>query len=152
MINNIYWFRVLEYFGRKGYFYNGLTLPFLIGSRSVLESGKKLLSIEEIITQANRLPFGPITVLKCGNIGEYVFGIMDLETNMIRKGYKNLYNEFGNLIDTDWSLSDCENIEQVIDKFSGIYNENIRKGNYSKSEGLWGGLTEMDLKRLHELL
>lgn len=148
----IYWFQVLNYFGRKGYFYNGFTLPFLVGCRIVLEPEKELLSIKELINQANTLPYAPITIMKCGNIGEYVFGVMDLETDSIRKRYQGLYTEFGNLINTDQSLLDCNNIEQVIAKLEDIYNDPIHKGNYSKNNGLWEAFTEEDIKHLQELL
>lgn len=47
MINDVYWFKLLNHFNQKGYINNGLTLPFIIGSRSVIEPKESLQTINE---------------------------------------------------------------------------------------------------------
>src|SRR4051812_38514295 len=109
-----YWYRLLEHYEKKRYFSNGLTIPFLIGSRILIEPGENLLSIGQFILEASGTPIPkPITIIKCGNIGEFVIGILDTETDAIRKQYSNLYKEIDNLIFTDSSLADISNLDSL---------------------------------------
>lgn len=145
------WFNVLTHFENKNYVYNGLTLPFLIGVHTILEPHSPLLSIEEFIHAAsNSCP--PVTLMKCGNIGEYVFGTLDGETEAICKQYPNLYKKFENIIVTDNSFSNCQDIDEIIIILKDENQKRIDAKQFSKVSGEWGNYTKQDIERVKELL
>jgi hypothetical protein len=148
---NIDWIDVLQHFERKGYVNNGLTLPFLIGYIDVLEPGASLQTVRGFIREASNMPDG-ITIMSCGNIGEWVFGSLDPETNEMRRQYRNLYKEFGNIIVTDHSFKDCNDLEAMISELEAAYNDDIMAKNFSKIGGRWQYYSPEEQNQIRELL
>jgi hypothetical protein len=145
--NKAYWFRILKHFEKNHYYENGLTLPFLIGSRKYLEPDKKLHSIEQFIIEVSQ-SVTPITMMRCGQIKEYVFGIMDYESNK----QKHIYRSFKSLIITDDSFRDVSDLPTLIEQLKILYNDHINKETFSIIRGDWGGYSETDENRLSEIL
>ncbi|MFM9909210.1 MAG: hypothetical protein ACKVOW_07675 [Chitinophagaceae bacterium] len=145
------WYNVLTHFEGKGYVHNGLTLPFLIGSSTVIEPQTSLLSINDFITQAFN-SFSPIKVMKCGHIGEYVFGTVDAETDAMRKQYRNIYTEFGNILITDNSFADCKILSEIILILEDEYQKRIDTKCFSKVLGEWEYYCDKEIIRLKELI
>lgn len=53
-----YWIRVIRHFLAKGYYQNGLTLPFLFAARTIVEPDQPLLSIAAFVQDATEYPAG----------------------------------------------------------------------------------------------
>ncbi|MBK9485392.1 MAG: hypothetical protein IPO01_09315 [Chitinophagaceae bacterium] len=100
------WLDVLEYFLEKGYVDNGLTIPFLIGSKSVLEPDEPLQSIKEFITEISENE-PPISLMSCGKVHHYILSPMDSYDIDMRYIYRN----FGNLVIIDDSFKDAKSID-----------------------------------------
>jgi len=92
-----------------------------------------------------------VTILKCGMIGEFVIGLLDNETNEIRKRSHGLYREIGNIVCTDQSLDDIFDETQLSKKLRALYEDIITGGFYSKNDGEWVEFTKNDIKRLNEI-
>jgi uncharacterized protein YpuA (DUF1002 family) len=127
-----------------------LTIPFLIGSRSIVQPQEDLLTIEGLIDQMNSHS-RPITIMFCGQIKEYVLSLLDEETNSIRKQYKNLYKEFGNLICADQSLDKITTLTELIKKLDSDYSEIIKNQTFSKNIGKWASFSDKDKSQLNEI-
>jgi len=148
---NIEWIDVLRHFEEKGYVRNGLTLPFLIGYIDVLQPGASLQSVRSFVEEASNMP-DAITVMTCGHIGEFVFGTLDTETDKMRKQYKELYREFGNIIVTDHSFKGCNNLDAVISELEYTHNGDIIARHFSKNEGRWQYYSPEEQSRIRELV
>lgn len=142
---NPYWFDLLRHFEDKGYIHNGLTIPFLIGSRKVLEPQESLLSIKDFIISINEVGG---TILECPDIGEFVFGTLDQETLIYKSAYPKTID---NIIITDNSLHSVNSLQEVISHFELRYQKNLDSGEYSKNYGVWGGFSEIEFKRIEEI-
>ncbi|MEH6706098.1 MAG: hypothetical protein V7691_14985 [Galbibacter orientalis] len=139
-----YFYKLLIHYDSKGYFQNGLTLPFMIGSRIFLEPKNNLNTVNEVITKLNNSAF-KINVLKCEGIGEYVFRICDSGDNKI---YRNLEN----FVITDYSFSGYSNINQVIKELEHKYNHLLEDKKYSKINGKWQFFCEKeDIPKINEI-
>ena len=139
-----YWLKLLLHFDNQNYFYNGLTLPFIIGSRLFIEPNQQIQTIEEIINEFNTSDFH-INILKCNGIGEYVFRISD-------SGDENIYRTLENFVITDYSFSSCSNVNQLISELEKKYNQYILEERFSKIEGEWKFYSkEIDIPRLKEI-
>lgn len=139
-----YWYRLLKHYDSKNYFHNGLTLPFIIGSRLFLEPNKKLQTVEELINEFNTSDFY-INVLKCDGIGEYVFRISDF-------GDENIYRKLENFVIPDYSFSNYSNINQLINELEQKYNQYIFDKRFSKIDGEWKFFSEdLDIPKLDEI-
>jgi len=152
MENHPLWFRVLCHFDDNNYFANGLTIPFLLGASSIINSDEEILSVEEFFLQAidESLP-RKISLQKCVNIGEYVIGIIDKETINYPYG-KAITKQFGNICITDNSFleiidaSELKNI--LIDESQNLLDSNL----YSINRGNWGNYSDVEMSRIKELL
>ena len=151
-----YWFKVLKHFDTKNYFRNGLTIPFLIGSITILSDDKILITVEEFLNQIENeeIP-SPITILKCNYLGEYVVGLLDGETNRIinynKTNNRQLYKEFGSLIIVDNSFKEIDDFTEIKEILRNSYQKVIEAGSFSKEFGCWISYTETDLERLKEI-
>jgi hypothetical protein len=146
-----YWFTVLKYFEEKKYFRNGLTIPFLIGSRTILEPGEQLQTIEEFITDLSESD-PPITLMKCWQTDQYVLSIIDDLDRQMMRVYKDLYKNFGSLVITDQSFAKFTSLGDVISQLDSDLSCEIESGGYSRIDGEWQGFDVRDLQRLNELL
>lgn len=146
------WFEILVHFDRKRYISNGLTAPFLIGGGTVLKPEQTILSVEKLIEQASNksLP-RPITIIRCGNIREFVIGILDFETAAMRMQYNSMYREIDNIIFPDSSLDMVTNIQELKSKLSEIYQPLVDNKEFSKNAGVWGDFTVEDKNRILEI-
>ena len=143
MIDKPYWYRVLYYFERKGYFWNGLTIPFLIGSRFYIEPTEGLQTVSQLIDEVNNSVYY-VSVLKCGGIGEYVFSLSN-------KTDKEIYGGFDNLVIIDNSFEKATESSEIIRELETKYLDYIDSGLFSKNDGEWGDFTEKDKNRLKEV-
>jgi hypothetical protein len=151
-MQNTYWHKVLTYYERNNYFSNGLTIPFLIGTRKFIEpNNNSIQTISEFIDELlNSTHF--TTIMKCGNIGEYVIGVLDNETKgLINTQYKGVYKQFGNLIVTDSSLNNITNNNELKLLFENLYSDLLDKNFFSKENGEWINYTGLDESRLTKL-
>ena len=146
-----YWHKVLKHFDKNNYFNNGLTIPFLIGSRLIVEPQEGLLTINEFVEGINTSST-PISIMKCNNIHEYVIGLLDRETNNLRKGNENPFIEIGNIICTDLSLKGVATQVELIDILTDLYKGAMQNGNYSKVAGKWIQFTPLEKERLAEVI
>lgn len=149
---NKYWFEVLSHFEREKYFVNGLTIPFLIGSRSIIEPEREIQSISDLITDLINFPKST-SIMKCGNIKEFVIGILDFETNLlIRNQYQGIHKQFGNLVITDNSFHNIQRIDKLILYFEDLYTNILNQKLFSKENGAWIYYNDSDKLRLNEIL
>src|SRR5579859_4152050 len=109
----IYWMRVLSYYEKQGYISNGLTIPFLIGSKRYVAPAHHQYTICELLYQF-AISSRKITMMLCPNINQFVIGIMDSETRQISQD-SGLYRTFGGLAITDSSLSNIDNLSHLIE-------------------------------------
>jgi hypothetical protein len=141
-----YWICVVRHYFRKGYAQNGLTLPFLIGSRTIVEPGQPLLSIAEFVHQATEHSAGA-TAMRCDTIGEYVFAELDTES----RHYSSNYSRIGQLYFTDQSSGQTQGFAELVDYFTSIYANCLEKQCYSKEAGQWVLFSALDQHHLQEL-
>lgn len=119
-----YWLDLLK---RKMQYGTGLTIPFLIGAKELLE--QDLTSIEDLLNEM--LDSNESIVIKyCFDVREY---ICTLNTSLAKGYYKNIV-EFDNLIIVeDYSfLKGINDFDDVIETFELFYSENIELKKYSR--------------------
>ncbi|OXB07803.1 hypothetical protein [Flavobacterium pectinovorum] len=146
MENKSPWLKVLSHFDGKGYFSNGLTIPFLLGATSIISPEDEIMSVEEFVSEIidESLPI-KISIQSCGNIGEYVIGIFDKESPA------ELYTNFGNLYITDNSFSKIDTIDTIRKVLVDDYQNKIDDGLFSINDREWGNYSQKDKDRLAEL-
>lgn len=148
------WLKVLNHFDQKGYFQNGLTIPFLIGSRTITNPKQEILSVNDFFNELFDSKI-LIKILRCDYLGEYVISSFDYESNELRlnriKKDKPLYREFGNLIIMDNSFKELSLNNQLISALSQSYQENINNGLFSRETGKWTPYSEKDKQRIKEV-
>ena len=146
MNNQSLWLRVLSHFDGKGYFSNGLTIPFLIGANSIISPDNEILSVEQFLHEIvdESLPI-KISIQRCGTIGEYVIGISDKDSP------SELYRNFGNLYITDSSFSKMDTIEKIKSILIEDYQNLVDDGLFSINRRVWGDYSEEDKEHLEEL-
>jgi hypothetical protein len=141
-----YWIWIVRHFLKKDYVYNGLTLPFLIGARTIVEPGLPLLTIAEFVQQAATHPAGT-TIMHCGNIGEYVFAEMDVESRKHAHYYLNL----GEFYFIDHSFERIHDLAELTNRFTALYADLLQQQRYSRESGQWVPFFSIDLQRLQEV-
>ncbi|GFD80915.1 hypothetical protein KUL118_37770 [Tenacibaculum sp. KUL118] len=148
------WFKVLKHFDAKGYFYNGLTIPFLIGSSSVLNPNEPIIKIHDFISEIQDDSLShKISLMKCHSINQYVIGVLDKESEAIMKSYKKpIYKVFNNFVITDSSFNKAQSIDDIIISLTETYQEILDNGNYSINDGVWSAYNSTDVQRLLEIL
>lgn len=146
MNNQSLWLQILSHFDGRGYFSNGLTIPFLLGANSIISPDEELLSVEEFVNEIidKSLPI-KISIQSCGNIGEYVIGIFDKESPA------ELYTNFGNLYVTDNSFSKTDTINTIKRVLIDDYQNKIDEGLFSINNREWGNYSPQEKDRLAEL-
>lgn len=149
-MNTPYWYQVLSHFESNNYYNNGLTIPFLIGSRTIVEPNEDIETVGELLEDFSSSSH-PITIMYCGYLREYVIGLLDSETDEIRKQNKKMYKEFDNLLVIDNSFNDISNLSELITLLENQYQTEIENGDYSKEAGSWGAFSEIDEQRLQEI-
>jgi len=145
MKNKPYWFNILKHFERKGYVYNGLTIPYLIGARSIVVPNSIKWSIPDFITSLSE--YG-CTIMWCDFVGEFVIGPLE----NLEYTPKCLNDTFGKIIAIDDALNSIHSIEELIIFFEKEYHAKIENGKYSKNYGIWEYFSETDEKRLNEVI
>lgn len=148
------WFNVLQHYDNNNYFHNGLTIPFLIGASTIVKPENTLTTVNQFVSeiQNNNLPF-KISLMKCNGINQYIAGILDKESENLLKSYtKPIYKVFGNLIITDNSFKDANDIIDITNFFNNEYNAIIFNSKFSINNGIWSEYDELDKKRLSQLI
>lgn len=145
------WAIVLSHYESKNYISNGLTIPYLIGSSQIISSFKSKFTVESFLKELIESEIKS-TIMRCGNINEYVIGLLDSETEkLINEKYPNLYPRFGNL-----HLQGLpENLSNGISNFMNMLNKEyktvIDKEQYSKDKGAWSLFSQTDKSRIEEV-
>lgn len=138
-----YWYKLLNLFENKRYFGNGLTIPFIIGSRKYIEPFEEFQTISEFINEIN-CSIHYVSVLECGGIGEYVFSLSNI-------GDKEIYGGADNIVIIDSSFKNKKNCFGIISELELRYTDKINLKTYSKTEGEWGDYTDKEITRLQEI-
>jgi len=141
-----YWHRLLKHFENRGYVHNGLTIPFLIGALEIIEPNSQLWSIEAIVGSFKKIG---CTILKCGNLNEFVIGTLDSETLNYNKEY---HRPCENIFITDHSLYQINSCAEIITLFKELYQSRLKEKEFSKVLGHWAYFTEIDLKQIREII
>ncbi|WP_343321565.1 hypothetical protein [Sphingobacterium multivorum] len=142
--SSTYWHILLCHFEKQGYFHNGLTLPFIIGSRSILEPNEPLESIKDFFENV-KLTGIYLNVIKCDGIGEYVFRIGDIDD-------MNIYDTKGLLIIPDNIFETCIEVDEIINQLDNEYSSYIEQGTFSKNGGSWENYSKKELKEILEVV
>jgi hypothetical protein len=144
------WVQVLRAYLDDGYITNGLTIPFLVGTKKCFYPFDEDFSIEDLMHSLS--DYGvPVSIMKCDNIGEYVVSILDSQSLDYHKS-SNIYKQINNIYIIDDSLDEFDTLHSIISFFEDEYNDSINIGNYSKNFGVWGPFTELDKIRLARIL
>ncbi|WP_333620790.1 hypothetical protein [Sphingobacterium multivorum] len=141
--SSTYWHSLLCHFEKQGYFHNGLTLPFIIGSRSILEPNEPIETIKDFFKHV-KLTGTYLNIIKCGGIGEYVFRIGDEED-------LKFYDTKGIFIIPDNIFETCSKADEIIDKLAQEYSARIEKGEFSKNGGNWGNYIQKEFEEILEV-
>lgn len=145
------WYDVLTHFDNNGYFQNGLTIPFLLGSNTVLNPHEKLLSTSDLLLEISNHS-SKFTILYCGGIREYVLGKLDYETEKLLSKYKKgIYREFNNLIIVDNSFETLNEFDEIVSLLSNKYDPLIQSGYFSKNNDEWGNYSKIEKQRILEV-
>jgi hypothetical protein len=147
--NAPYWLRVIRFFERRGFIQNGLTVPFLIGSRKYLQTADAHYNVERLLFEFYNSQV-PLTILFCNNINEFVVGSMDAETTKLMEDGKVSYHHFGKLFCVDSSI-ETQDINSLTKSFIERYSKLIDKELYSVIHGIWQVFSDMDKARLEQL-
>lgn len=140
---NKFWYKLLKHFDENYYFQNGLTLPYIIGSRLLLEPKEELYTISEIIIDFDKSCL-KINVLKCPQIGEYVFRLCE-------SGNVNGFRKIGNFVIQDYSFIECNNVNQMINELETKYKSLLDEKKYSIIDGVWDYYCENDELKINEI-
>lgn len=143
------WYQILTHFEYKGYAPNGLTIPFLIGCSTITNPSEAPMSIPEMLQEANE--YG-ITLMECGNIGEYVIGTLDSDTLKMADMYKSFYKKVGNIVITDNSLPGINILDQLIACLEDLYIDDVSNAKYSWINGEFTEFSESDKTRINEVI
>lgn len=146
-----YWYKLLCHYDKNKYVNNCITIPFLIGAGRLLEPEESILSVATLFTSIEDFNVF-ITIMKCGNIDEYIIGLLDAETEKYIHTYPKSHKFIGKIVCTDQSLEEIATTSEIILKLTLKYNSMISDGFYSKNGGVWGNFTELDIKHISEVL
>ncbi|MDO6802987.1 hypothetical protein Q4595_11060 [Wenyingzhuangia sp. 1_MG-2023] len=142
------WFQVLKSFYENDEYYNGLTIPYLIGASTIINPEQPLKSIIDLLTEAQNMNLPHmIELLFCEADEEFVLRIYDKE-NLVTLDERD--RQYDNLIITEESLADL-NIEQVINEMYKLYQDPIKKNNYTKHNAVWCNYSLYDIKRITKI-
>ena len=143
MKNRKYWHRLLTHFEKRGYIQNGLTIPFIIGARSIIEPGQENQSVKSLINDfKNSGCF--ISILKCDTIDELVFNILNTKEHVH-------YPKVENFVIIDDAIKTPNNLQDLITYLENLYAEKIFNKTYSLNHGKWTAFTEIELQQIEEL-
>ena len=142
------WFQVLKSFYENDEYYNGLTIPYLIGASTIMNPEKPLKSIIELLTEAQNMNLPHmIEFLFCEAEEEFVLRIYEKDKLSEMGEFDRLYD---NLIITEESLAEL-NIEQVINDMYMLYQNPINKGLYKNKLKNWCEYSSYDIKRITKI-
>ena len=146
------WLKTLKHFDRNNYVRNGLTIPFLLGSESIIVNNKDLSSVSEFINSITNEEFPCyLSLLKCGNIGEIIIGVLDQETlNYVGKKLSEYYLVFGKLVLMESTFKQTE-LRAIKDKLIEIYQPKIDNKTFSVTNGKWCEFSKQDLNKIKEI-
>ena len=146
--NYPFWFQVLKSFYENDDYYNGLTIPYLVGASTIISPDQPLMTINELITEAKNINLPHmVELLFCEIEEEFVLRIYDKE-NLV--ALDELHKQYDNLIITEESL-DYLNLEEVIHEIYNLYQSPIQKGLYNHGINKWLPYTDYDIKRIKKL-
>lgn len=147
-----HWLKVLDHFVKRRFVFNGLTIPFLIGSELLLGSSKDFITVAGIISQMQDEKLkSRICLMRCNSIGEYVFGILDRESIKFDLEH-SIYRSYNNLTITDDSLDTFDDLEGIVAEFESRYSGCLSASEFSKLNGRWIPFSHQDRDRILEVM
>ncbi|MES2773889.1 MAG: hypothetical protein V4722_06875 [Bacteroidota bacterium] len=146
-----YWYCVLSHFENNQYYENGLTIPFLIGSRNIIDPDQPIQDVEEFITEICESQY-KVTIMWCTYLLEYVLSMLDSESDSMLKIYPDMYKGLGNLFVIDDSFQEVNTIAELGFILDSEYRDRLVRETYSKNGGFWTYFTEDELTRLNEIV
>ncbi|MGY6649490.1 hypothetical protein [Wenyingzhuangia sp. IMCC45574] len=129
------WFCVLSYYYSNDLYFNGLTVPFLLGASRLLGDD---YSINDFIKQVQLAP-QPIELLFCSTEEEYVFRVCEK--------LNSSDSVFGSLIINDCSLQRY-NIEEIENLLYDKYNKLIKEDKFSNYSGKWESFNQFEIDNI----
>lgn len=145
------WYRVLKHHYENDLYYNGLTIPYLLGASSIVEPNKPISTIYDFILEAqfHKFPY-KILMLRCETDEEYVCRIFDEESKVDIYEPNSDYKAFDNLIVFDEFICHM-NIEKITNKLYKLYNHYLQKELYSVSNGKGTPFKNYEIQRISKL-
>ena len=146
--NYPFWFQVLKSFYENDDYYNGLTIPYLVGASTIISPDKPLITINELITEAQNMNLPHmVELLFCEIEEEFVLRIY--EKNKL-VAMDELDRQYDNLIITEESLAYLD-LEEVIHEMYNLYQEPILKKTYNFKNNTWFPYGHFDIIRIKKL-
>lgn len=144
-----YWYKVLTHFEENNYIENGLTIPFLIGSKKVIEPEGRIATVRDFLTELHNSELRT-TIIRCGRIKEFIVGILDYETKKLLPHYENAYKQFGQILVTDGSLDQVDGFDGLVVCMEAAYESKIQSSHFSKENGKWRHYTDLEIRRIKQ--
>lgn len=128
----------------------------MCGVQTVLDDVVNSLTVTDFFDIINSDDFeDEITIMKCGNINEYIFGILDTESKKAYLSYsekgKEIYTRINNVFLIDNSIDNVETEQELVSFFEKKYNGTLLSNEFSKVHGNWSEYAEIDRKRINEI-
>ena len=143
--NYPFWFQILKSFYENDDYYNGLTIPYLVGASTIITPDKPLTTINDVLTEAQNINLPHmVELLFCEIEEEFVLRIYEKE-NLI--ALDELHKQYDNLIITEESLAYLS-LEEVINELYNLYQDYIVNFKYKKENGIWVSYNNFDTKRI----
>ncbi len=150
---NAYWPALINHWVRVKR-RNGLTVPFILGTKTIIDSESKIVSqdIGKLFNDIVSYPGDEVFTLQhCENVGEYVLGLNSVNP---KEGLTILNKDTGKpkLIATLNTSVLGKNYEAIVTSLTHRYHDCLNNGLYSRFDFKWTAFSKEDLKMINEVL
>lgn len=149
-----YWGRLINHWVKvKGR--NGLSIPFILGTRTLIDSNFKTdnHSVSDLLNEIKNCDGDEIIILQhCENIGEYVLGLNDPKNpkdGLLVPSGKNGKTKIIATLNTGVL---GKTFDGIVKSLTERYNDCLTTGAYSKIDFKWTTFSNSDLKMINEVL
>ncbi|MGZ4089093.1 MAG: hypothetical protein ACXVNO_00115 [Bacteroidia bacterium] len=145
MEKSSYWQILLKKWREEGN--DGLTLPFIIGSKSKLTKGQEKQTIKELITDIIVNEEDTFYIKYCMNVEAIIIGVWDTtKTNNAGQFLNSAGIAQNKLFITKFLVDEWKSDLQVgIQDLEDRYGDKINMGDYSINQRVWGPYNASDL-------
>lgn len=143
----LHWVKVL---GREG-----LTIPFIIGAKSLVSIGNEVTkkSISDLFSEIKNSDIkNTITLSYCDTIGEYVLGINNPNSPKVGSNIKNQNTGKTTLITTTGIEVLGKSLDEISDSLVERYLLCLQQGEYSKIDLKWAKYSDSEIKMIKTIL